>query len=171
MILAVHALGGGLAATFTSSWPVAVIFSLASHFVLDAIPHWHYPVYAEKEKARGGLKELLLRAKKPKDLARHPIFRDMISSGLDLGLGLTLLLWLAWNFRPEYFWLILLGGLVGILPDFMTLLHILFPENKFLFEFRRLHKKIHSRVRLDDRHLLGIGSQAAIAVLIIWLLI
>lgn len=171
MTLAVHALGGGAVATLTSSWPIAVLFSLASHFILDTIPHWHYPVRAEKEKVKGGLRELLLLAKKPRYLIRHPILKDVFSAGLDLFLGLALLSWLAWNFQPENFWLIIASGLVGILPDFMTLLYLLFPENKFIAWFRKIHKRIHARQRLDDRHLLGIGSQAIIALLIIWLLI
>ncbi len=171
MILAVHALAGGVAGTLTSSWPIAIVFSLASHFILDAVPHWHYPVHAEKEKMGGGLRELLLHVRKPKDLARYPIFRDMLSAGLDFFLGLALLSYLAQSFHPGDFWLIVGSGLVGILPDFLTLLYLLFPKNRYLAWFRKIHKKIHSRQRLDDRHLLGISSQAIIVLLIIWLLI
>ena len=171
MILAVHALGGGVAGTFASSWPIAVIFSLASHFILDAIPHWHYPIQAEKEKMGGGLKELILHVRKPKDLAHYPIFRDILSAGLDFFIGFALLSWLAWNFQPGNFWLIVGSGLIGILPDFLTLLYLLFPKNRSLAWFRKIHKKIHARERLDDRHLLGISSQTAIAFLMIWLLI
>src|SRR5437660_9654997 len=45
MILSTHAIVGAAIASFVPSHPTAAfILGFASHFVLDAIPHWDYPI-------------------------------------------------------------------------------------------------------------------------------
>jgi hypothetical protein len=45
MILSTHAIVGGAIASLMPSHPVlAVVAGFASHFVIDAIPHWDYPL-------------------------------------------------------------------------------------------------------------------------------
>lgn len=45
MILSTHAIVGAAIASFLPSHPTtAFVLGFASHFVLDAIPHWDYPI-------------------------------------------------------------------------------------------------------------------------------
>ena len=45
MILSTHAIVGAAIASFLPSHPTAAfVLGFASHFVLDAIPHWDYPI-------------------------------------------------------------------------------------------------------------------------------
>ena len=45
MILSTHAFVGAAIASFLPSHPTtAFVLGFASHFVLDAIPHWDYPI-------------------------------------------------------------------------------------------------------------------------------
>jgi hypothetical protein len=45
MILSTHAIAGAAIASFLPSHPTAAfVLGFASHFVLDAIPHWDYPI-------------------------------------------------------------------------------------------------------------------------------
>ena len=45
MILSTHAVVGAALASFVPSHPLAaLVIGFASHFALDAIPHWDYPI-------------------------------------------------------------------------------------------------------------------------------
>ena len=45
MILSTHAVVGAALASFVPSHPfAALVLGFASHFALDAIPHWDYPI-------------------------------------------------------------------------------------------------------------------------------
>ena len=45
MILSTHAIVGAAIASFLPSHPTtAFVLGFGSHFVLDAIPHWDYPI-------------------------------------------------------------------------------------------------------------------------------
>ncbi|MFH0890907.1 MAG: hypothetical protein V1856_02665 [Candidatus Liptonbacteria bacterium] len=171
MILSIHVLGGAAAASLAPNWLVSLLFSFFSHFLLDAIPHWHYPTYSERANLRNGFKELVSLAYRPDRWARHPLGRDAFSAGLDLLLGLAILGGCLLYSESRSPLLLVLSGVVGVLPDFATLLFILFPQNNFLAGFRLIHKNLHARTRLDDRYFEGISSQLAIALILIWLLI
>ena len=45
MILSTHAVVGAALASFVPSHPLAaLVIGFASHFALDGIPHWDYPI-------------------------------------------------------------------------------------------------------------------------------
>jgi hypothetical protein len=55
MILSTHAVVGAALATFVPSHPVAAfMMGFASHFALDAIPHWDYPIKSRSVNPRIG---------------------------------------------------------------------------------------------------------------------
>ena len=94
-----HAATGALVAAAINRPALALPAALLSHFVADAIPHWNYQT--------------------PKHIARRQTV--MLA---DLALSLALLLVLAlWVDANPY--LVIIGGLLGILPDTMWLRHFI----------------------------------------------
>ena len=90
-----HAITGALvAAAINRPW-LSIPAALASHFVADAIPHWNYEL-------------------KP-HIARRQV---VMLADLALSLGLLLVLALTVDANP---YLVIAGGLLGILPDSMWL--------------------------------------------------
>jgi hypothetical protein len=62
MILSTHAVVGGAIASLFPSHPVLVaVAAFASHFAIDAIPHWDYPLRAITLKPGANNRRLLKR--------------------------------------------------------------------------------------------------------------
>jgi len=98
MILSTHAIVGGAIASLFPSHPFLVaVAGFASHFAIDAIPHWDYPLRSVALGKSADNRRLKLNA---------TLFRDVALVGLDActGLALALLLfalkkqggWLLW---------------------------------------------------------------------------
>jgi hypothetical protein len=90
-----HALTGALVAVAINRPALALPAALLSHFLADAIPHWNY------------------------ELKPHIARRTVVMSA-DLALSLALLLILAATVDANPY-LLIAGGLLGILPDTMWL--------------------------------------------------
>ena len=81
MILSTHAVVGGALAGLFPSHPVAAFaVGFASHFVIDAIPHWDYPLRSISV-ARGARNQVRL---------TPALARDVALIGFDAIVGLTL---------------------------------------------------------------------------------
>src|ERR1700685_2971847 len=116
MILSTHALVGGAVASLFPSHPVLVAaLSFASHFAIDAIPHWDYPLQSISVKP-GAHKTAL----KPD----RRLFFDLALIGFDACAGLALTLWLF--AAPGTIGVITLGACAGVLPDALQFMHRLF---------------------------------------------
>lgn len=122
MVAINHALTGAFAAVAIGRPALALPAAFLSHFVIDSLPHWNYQIpYGPK-------------------LRQTIIGFDLIASTLILlFLGLAL---------DIDFWLFLLGGLLGMLPDVMWLPYIISgrpsPRDKDtpLHILRRFHVKV-----------------------------
>lgn len=155
MILTAHAVAGAaIALTFKNNTALALTLAALSHFALDAIPHWHYPITNLKRKLEN-LND---------DLPKTAILKDLLVITIDflLGIGISLLVGL--NLAPNYILIILGGAVFGIIPDFLQLLYYLFPKFP-LVQIQNFHTQIHSKKRIDERHILGISSQLLIVVI------
>jgi hypothetical protein len=101
MILTTHAIvGGALASLFPTHPIVAVAAGFASHFAIDAIPHWDYPLQSISV-ARGH--------------RNHLKWQDAALIALDACLGLALAVGLFSAHAPVV--VIMLGAIAGMLPD------------------------------------------------------
>jgi hypothetical protein len=150
MILSTHAIVGGAVASLLPSYPVlAVTAAFASHFVIDAIPHWDYPLRSIAV-GRG--------ADNRRMKMNGPLLRDLALIGLDACLGLGLAIWLFAT--PGTAWLVALGGVAGMLPDPLQFAHSVYPREP-LKSLQRFHGWIHSKRKLAWR--IGVCSQAAFA--------
>lgn len=157
MILVTHAVAGAAAGVALRAHPLLAFFAgFISHFVLDAIPHWHYQLKSF-EKEHGTAKTLGF---KNDDRA---LLRDVLVTGLDCAAGFAIAFVAVWRSAPDAIGPALLGAVGGILPDFLQLLYYLFPRSPLRF-LQRFHLWIHADTRLDDLPMIGVSSQFALLV-------
>src|SRR5258708_36388904 len=87
MILMTHAIVGASIASFMPSHPVAAAaLGFASHFALDAIPHWDYPIRSALNVSPGATPALA----QGRAFYAHPLFWDLGKVGLDALIGCVL---------------------------------------------------------------------------------
>ena len=150
MILSTHAIVGGAIASLFPSHPALVVAAgFASHFAIDAIPHWDYPLQAISVKPAAGRRALNLDRRLGVDLS-------LIA--LDACAGLALAIWLFAT--PATMGAILLGAVAAMVPDPLQLAHALYPREP-LKSLQRFHQWIHAKRKLSWP--LGASSQAIFA--------
>lgn len=159
MILVTHAITGSVAALlFPTNPSLGLAVALASHFVTDAIPHWHYPLRSLERRPGNPLAERL-------HFGRD-FWRDLLTIGSECAAGVILGGWLGYQASPDLVWLAGGGAVFGVLPDFMQLLYHLYPHG-LLHRIQKFHKWVHASKHLDDQPFWGIGSQAVFVLLLI----
>jgi len=153
MILSTHAIVGGAIASLLPSHPVlAVAAGFASHFAIDAIPHWDYPLRSIATGKTADNRKLKVSA---------TLFRDLALIGFDACAGLVLALLLFATSTTA--WVIALGAIAGMLPDPLQFVHSVYPHEP-LKSLQRFHSWIHSKKKLQWQ--LGVSSQAGFAALV-----
>lgn len=157
MILTTHAVIGAAAASMVPEHP-ALAFGLAfaSHFALDAIPHWHYPVKSIQKNKHDRMKNDMV-------IGRH-FAGDVGLISLDalLGAGIALVVFSYMLHFPPM--LILIGVVGGILPDPLQFVYWKFRHEP-IKSLQRLHMRIHARGDLDNRPWWGVSSQILLMLL------
>jgi hypothetical protein len=152
MTLTTHAIVGAALASFLTASPLAAAaLAFASHFALDAIPHWDYPI-ASVSVQSGALKY------------DRGLARDIAVIGLDALIGTAL--GLALFASPANFWIVLLGAAMAILPDPLQFLYGRFPREP-LRSLQRFHVWVHTEVRLKGRPVFGLVTQLAFVALVV----
>jgi hypothetical protein len=150
MILSTHAIVGGAIASFMPSYPLlAAAAGFASHFAIDAIPHWDYPLRSIAVGKGADNRRLRL---------SRSVLTDLAVIAVDACAGLTLALWLFAT--PASAWVIALGAIAAMLPDPLQFAHSLFPREP-LNTLQRFHVWVHARRKLAWR--LGVSSQIGFA--------
>ena len=133
MMLSTHAMVGAAIGTFCPSQiGLAAVLGFCSHFVLDAIPHWDYPIRSGSLSPGRGLPIRFDRA----------LLEDLLTIGADglLGVAAAIILF-------GFSWSALLGALGAILPDPLQLVHDRIPHEPLL-ALQRFHRWIHSGKRM-----------------------
>jgi hypothetical protein len=161
VILVTHAVGGAAASLLFKNHPVAAFAAgFVSHFILDAIPHWHYQIksFAKDEHDPIAHKTILF---------RDPRFAmDIIRTGIDFGAGLLITLVAVMHSPHDAHIASLMAGAVGgVLPDFLQVLYYALPNSPLKY-LQRFHMWIHAKRRFDNEPLIGISSQLAILVVL-----
>jgi len=155
MTLTTHAIVGAAIASFIPAHPLlAGVAGFASHFALDAIPHWDYPMASTSFRPNipGGL------------VLDRGLIRDAALIALDalVGLLLAVVIFAA----PATLWTIVIGATAAMLPDPLQFVHKLFPVEP-LRTLQRFHVWIHTTRKLERQPILGIASQTVFVVAII----
>jgi len=150
MILSTHAIVGGAIASLAPTHPLfAVVAGFASHFAIDAIPHWDYPLQSIAVGKGADNRGLRLNG---------ALLTDLTVIAADACAGLALALWLFAT--PASLWVIALGAIAAMLPDPLQFVQSLFPHEP-LNTLQRFHGRIHSKRQLAWK--LGVSSQVAFA--------
>jgi len=160
MVLSTHAFVGAAVANLFPNHPlIAFAGGFVSHFILDAIPHWHYSVRTLTHDSTDPMNgDMLINKHFPLDLVK------IAADGL-LGVGLAVL---AFGVTTPYvFSATLVGAFAGMLPDALQFLYFKWRHEP-LVTLQRFHLWIHSKRDLDHWRILGPTMQFAVGVLALW---
>ncbi len=120
MVLTPHILAGAVIGAEVKNIWVVLGLGLASHYLMDALPHWDYSVELNLKK-----------------------IKDMAKIGLDLLIGLTIVFVVA----EPLDWYLAAGIFFALLPDLIQFLYLGFGLD-FLKPLTRFHRWIHFDKRL-----------------------
>ncbi len=153
MILSTHAIVGAAIASLMPDHPALAFASgIASHFAIDAIPHWDYPLRAISVKPDSRAAPAL----------NWSLCRDLGLIALDACVGLAIALWLYATPTAEFS--VLLGALGAMLPDPLQFAHRLYPREP-LRTLQRFHVWIHTKRKLTWP--IGVTSQLSFIALVV----
>lgn len=154
MILFTHAAVGAAAAEFTNSPVVALAIGFASHFILDAIPHWDYELRSLRVNAADN-------SKTDMEIGRDFIV-DLIKTVLDalFGIALGLLFYGTW-LTPGHYAAAFFGAVGGLLPDVLQFVRMKIRREP-LITLQNFHKRIHTPYRLKGLYIRGFLLQLAL---------
>jgi len=155
MTLATHAIVGAAIASVLPDHHVLVFgLAFASHFAVDAIPHWDYHVRSSS---------INTKVCAPMSYDKNLVL-DLLSIGFDalLGIVLSLLIFAS----PATAGVVVLGAIAGILPDPLQFAYTRWRHEP-LVSLQRFHQWIHTDLRLIDKPVLGITSQVLFIVIVV----
>lgn len=152
MVLFTHAVVGGAIGAITRSHPaLAFLGGFVSHFVLDAIPHWDYPLESSRAHESGDHLQ-------GDFILDHKFLFDLVKIGTDLLLGIVIvyLFFSADILSPsKFFFQGTFWGMVGgVLPDFLQFAYYK-TKREPLTTLQRFHIAVHTDTRLEGRHIIG----------------
>lgn len=138
----------------------SLLASIASHYLADAIPHWHYSIRMTEEKDN------------PMEKTWHGDRRAFASDFLRFALdGLTgaaiAFLFVRPSTPAEFLWLAAAAA-GSIVPDALQGAYL--AGARFLKPHQIFHYRAHSKIKLDAYPVIGIPFQLAIAGIAIWFL-
>lgn len=153
MILGTHAIvGGAIASLLPSHTALVAVMGFASHFAIDAIPHWDYPLRAITINPNADNRGLKI---------DRALFLDLALIGFDACAGLAITVWLFAT--SANIGAIVLGAFAAMLPDPLQFAHSLHPHEP-LKSLQRFHARIHSKKKLSWP--IGTSSQALFAAVV-----
>ena len=155
MILATHAIIGAAAASLFPDHPtLAFSAAFVSHFIFDAVPHWHYSMSSIEIDEHNGMNNNMK--------LKKGFFSDLLKIGLDGLAGLIVSYFIFTSIKTP-FWIIILGVAGAILPDPLQFVYWKWRHEP-LISLQRFHMWIHSKINMDNMHFVGIVTQIAIIV-------
>jgi hypothetical protein len=155
MTLATHAVVGSAIASLVPTHPViGFCAGFLSHFLLDSIPHWDYPLKSDSiNPSKGGALKL-----------DKNVIIDLSCIGFDIGLGLAFSI--AFFISNAPFLPIIIGACAGIIPDVLQFVYSRYPKS-FLKYLQAFHLWMHAETNLNNRPVLGVSLQALLIVIVV----
>jgi hypothetical protein len=162
--------GGALAQISKANPILAFVMGFLSHYILDIIPHWDYPLLSSSKSKTGN----------PLDgeiVIGRGFLVDLVKVGADFLIGLSIVLFF---FEPNGFSIllnplalikspILWGSFGGILPDILQFIYYK-TKREPLTSFQKFHDFMHSRMRLNNHMIMGPALQIIFVALVIYLI-
>jgi hypothetical protein len=159
MTLTTHAITGATVAALIPSHPVlGFVAAFASHFVLDAIPHWAYSIKSLKEDEENPMNSDMVIGK--------DFYFDILKIGADGILGLLASFVLLSVFLKCSPFIVLLGAIAGMMPDALQFVYWKW-KHKPLTSLHRFHIYIHAKTDLNKRPVVGILLQLVLVCIVL----
>ena len=160
MILTTHAIVGAAVANILPSHPfIGFAAGFASHFLLDAIPHWDYSLLSRKKDQSNPMNDDMIINKN--------FIIDLFKIGVDaiFGIIMALLLFSSPNFHLA--WAPLWGAIGAVVPDALQFIYWKWRHEPLtsLYKFHAVW--IHSKIKFSDRPVLGISLQVIFILFIV----
>lgn len=147
MTLTTHAVVGAAVASLMPQHPVlGFCAGFASHFLVDAIPHWDYQIVSTSIDPSFGAAMKYDRS----------FFLDIFRIGTDALLGVLLSIYFFATSQTMV--IILLGACAGILPDPLQFVYTRFRHEP-LVSLQKFHEWIHTSNHMQNAIALGLVSQ------------
>ncbi len=151
MVLAVHIIVGAAIVGKTKNPLLGLFLAFLSHYIIDFLPHQEYSIINIKNRAW-----------------RKSLF-DFLKVFIDMTLGFATIILISKNIG-----LALLGGFLGIVPDGLTLLFLLFPEANVLKKHFNVHRTVFHlpSLRLKEKYasLFRISVQVIVSIIALFFL-
>ncbi len=159
MILATHVIAGAAIGRLTENPLLAFALGLASHLVLDAIPHWQYELKSKIYSDNVTEEDMALGGKFIGDIARL---------GLDFfsGIFISILAFAGWNGFTNPPAALVAGIAGGVLPDALQFAFWKFKHEP-LTSIQKFHSWIHANWDFDYKSKPGMVLQVVIVAAII----
>jgi len=162
MILTTHAITGATLASLMPNHPVlGFVAGFTSHFLLDAIPHWDYPISSMKTDQDNPLNNSMV--------VNKYFYIDLIKFGIDGLLGLFLSFVLFGVIHQSSPFIIFIGAIGGMAPDVLQFFYWKW-KCKLLESLQKFHLSIHSKIELNNQPIFGILLQIVFIYLIVFVL-
>ncbi|HLP44191.1 MAG TPA: hypothetical protein VK145_02830 [Candidatus Nanoarchaeia archaeon] len=157
MTLATHMVVGAAAAKVLSSHPVeAFVIGWISHYILDSVVHWDYPL-----SITGGQEHAPLNIR---EASKKLIAYDVGKVLIDVILGAIMIYVLSKNFSPDNVHLLVAGALGATIPDFLQFLYGVFKV-RILAILQDFHNFMHAERTLKGRPIVGIAAQICVILI------
>jgi len=158
MILTTHAIVGAAAGRLVFNPLLSFIMGFISHFLIDAVPHWSYPLASLSRDKKNLLKNDMI-------INRHFI-KDLIFIAVDFCSGIILAIFI---FQGRIGFInislpLLFGALGGILPDILQFAYFKIRREP-LIALQKLHIRFHLN-HVEDIPALPYGILSQIIVII-----
>ncbi|MBI2628365.1 MAG: hypothetical protein HYW71_03020 [Candidatus Niyogibacteria bacterium] len=140
--------------------------ALASHYLLDAIPHWEYQLFSvvDSEDEKNNFSEIKMVS------GGKNLLKDFFMISFDFFAGFAAAWFLTRIFWPDFsFWFLALAAGAGVLPDILQGFYIASKGimKKIFFPLYIFHNFFHAQYRLKKYPLAGFLFQALIVGFII----
>ena len=160
MVLSTHIIVGSAVASLFPNQPIIGFgLAFASHFAMDAIPHWDYELKSKVTLGDNPWDPLT------GDMLISPKFiRDIFCVGLDIAIGLILAIFILGGAGKFSVSVLIAGALGGAMPDFLQFAYMKIRRDP-LTSLQQFHHFVHAKKRILNP-IVGIISQLAIITLI-----
>lgn len=153
MTLSTHIVAGtALSYTFTGNPVASFGIGLLSHYLLDSISHWDYPIsFLGTDAVTPRKKKIAL------------LLFDVLKVLMDVALGIGILVF-ALSLSKVLSDPVIIAGIIGsAFPDFLQFA-LLVTKNKIFDILQKFHHAFHSASSLNDMPIRGIISQILIVI-------
>ena len=156
MTLTTHAIvGAGIASLAVYNPALGIGTAFASHFIIDAIPHWSYQIKSASIQPQSGITHITLNRDAVRDLA-------VIGSDALFGIFLSLVLFAdIHNVR-----IVFAGACAGMLPDALQFVYSRFKHEP-LISLQKFHEWIHTGYPFQKHNVIGVFSQISLLILFV----